>query len=95
MGMRGTGSHDISVTDVYVPKSQDFSRWCRNSSRGRTIRVRCIDSRVVGAAAAGIPTPMLGVARRALDEVTELARTKTPVASSGLLKRTRRRPKSG
>ena len=25
MGMRGTGSHDISVTDVYVPKSQDFS----------------------------------------------------------------------
>ena len=41
---------------------------------------------VVGAAAGGIPTPMLGVARRALDEVTELARTKTPVASSGLLK---------
>jgi alkylation response protein AidB-like acyl-CoA dehydrogenase len=41
---------------------------------------------VVGAAASGIPTPMLGVARRALDEVTELARTKTPVASSGLLK---------
>ncbi len=29
---------------------------------------------------------MLGVARRALDEVTELALTKTPVASSGLLK---------
>ena len=41
---------------------------------------------VVGAAATGIPTPMLGVARRALDEVTELALTKTPVASSGLLK---------
>jgi indole-3-acetate monooxygenase len=29
---------------------------------------------------------MLGVARRTLDEVTELARTKNPVASSGLLK---------
>jgi alkylation response protein AidB-like acyl-CoA dehydrogenase len=29
---------------------------------------------------------MLGVARRAVDTVTELARTKTPVASSGLLK---------
>ena len=41
---------------------------------------------VVGAAASGIPTPMLGVARHTLDEVTELARTKTPVASSGLLK---------
>jgi alkylation response protein AidB-like acyl-CoA dehydrogenase len=24
MGMRGTGSHDISVTDVYVPKSRTF-----------------------------------------------------------------------
>ena len=41
---------------------------------------------VMGVAATGIPTPMLGVARRALDEVTELARNKTPVASSGLLK---------
>jgi alkylation response protein AidB-like acyl-CoA dehydrogenase len=41
---------------------------------------------VAGVLATGIPTPMLGVARRALDEVTELARTKTPMASSGLLK---------
>lgn len=41
---------------------------------------------VVGAAATGIPTPMLGVARRAIDEVTELALTKTPVSSSGRLK---------
>ena len=40
---------------------------------------------VVGAAAGGIPTPMLGVARRALDEVTDLARTKTPWPR-GLLK---------
>ena len=85
MGMRGTGSHDISVTDVYVPRSRTFPMepefepgW---HYRGPLYRMP-----VVGTAAAGIPTPMLGVARRALDEVLELARNKSPVASSGLLR---------
>ena len=41
---------------------------------------------IVGAAGTGIPTPMLGVARRALDEVTEIALTKNPVNATGLLK---------
>jgi alkylation response protein AidB-like acyl-CoA dehydrogenase len=41
---------------------------------------------LVGVAATGIPTPMLGVARRAVDTVRELALNKTPVTSSGLLK---------
>jgi Acyl-CoA dehydrogenases len=44
MGMRGTGSNDISVTDVYVPDPGRF-RWCRTSSRDRTIGARYIDSR--------------------------------------------------
>src|SRR5262245_51327653 len=41
---------------------------------------------VAGIAATGIPTVMLGAARKAIEKVTELAITKTPVASSGLLK---------
>ena len=41
---------------------------------------------LVGAAGTGIPTPMLGVARRALDEATKVAMTKNPVTASGLLK---------
>ena len=41
---------------------------------------------VAGLLATGIPTPMLGAARRALDEVTELALTKTPVEARGVLK---------
>jgi indole-3-acetate monooxygenase len=85
MGMRGTGSNDISVTDVYVPKSRtfpmvpEFEPGCHY--QGPLYRLP-----LVGAAATGIPTPMLGVARRALDEVAGLALTKTPVGSSGRLK---------
>jgi indole-3-acetate monooxygenase len=85
MGMRGTGSNDISVTDVYVPKSRTFPM-VPDFEPGSHYRGPLYRLPLVGAAASGIPTPMLGVARRALDEITELARTKTPVASSGLLK---------
>ena len=85
MGMRGTGSHDISVTDVYVPKFRTFPME-PDFEPGSHYRGPLYRLPVMGTAAAGIPTPMLGVARRALDEVTELARNKTPVASSGLLR---------
>ena len=84
MGMRGTGSNDISVTDVYVPKSRTFP-FVPDFEPGSHYRGPLYRLPVVGVAATGIPTPMLGVARRALDEVTALAQTKTPVGSSGLL----------
>jgi indole-3-acetate monooxygenase len=85
MGMRGTGSNDISVTDMYVPKSRTFP-FVPEFQPGSRYRGPLYRLPVAGVLATGIPTPMLGVARRALDEVTELARTKTPVAASGLLK---------
>lgn len=85
MGMRGTGSNDIAVTDVYVPTSRTFP-FVPDFEPGSHYRGPLYRFPVVGTAAAGIPTPMLGVARRALDHVTELARNKAPVASSGLLK---------
>ena len=85
MGMRGTGSHDISVTDVYVPKPRTFPME-PDFEPGSHYRGPLYRLPVVGALATGIPTPMLGAARRALDDVTELARNKTPVASSGLLR---------
>jgi alkylation response protein AidB-like acyl-CoA dehydrogenase len=85
MGMRGTGSNDISVTDLYVPTTRTFLM-VPDFEPGHHYRGPLYRLPVVGAAACGIPTPMLGVARRSLDEVTELARTKTPVASNGLLK---------
>jgi alkylation response protein AidB-like acyl-CoA dehydrogenase len=85
MGMRGTGSNDISVTDVFVPKSRTF-RMVPEFEPGSHYQGPLYRLPLVGAPATGIPTPMLGVARRALDEVTELALTKNPVASSGLLR---------
>ena len=85
MGMRGTGSNDISVSDVFVPKSRTFPM-VPEFEPGSHYQGPLYRLPVVGAAATGIPTPMLGVARSAIDKVTELALTKTPVASSGLLK---------
>ncbi|HEX7127358.1 MAG TPA: acyl-CoA dehydrogenase family protein [Thermodesulfobacteriota bacterium] len=85
MGMRGTGSHDISVIDVYVPRSRTFPM-VPEFEPGAHYRGPLYRLPLVGVAATGIPTPMLGVARRALDEVTELAATKAPVASRSLLR---------
>ena len=88
MGMRGTGSNDISVTDVYVPKSRTFPM-VPEFEPGSHYQGPLYRLPLVGAAATGIPTPMLGVARRALDEVTKLAVTKTPVAIERPFERTR------
>ena len=68
--MRGTGSNDISVTDVYVPKSRTFPM-VPDFEPGSHYRGPLYRLPIAGVAAAGIPTPMLGVARRALDEVTD------------------------
>jgi indole-3-acetate monooxygenase len=85
MGMRGTGSNDISVTDVFVPKARTFPM-VPEFEPGSHYRGPLYRLPLVGVAGTGIPTPMLGVARRAVDEVTELALSKTPVASSVLLR---------
>jgi alkylation response protein AidB-like acyl-CoA dehydrogenase len=85
MGMRGTGSHDISVTDVYVPKSRTFPL-VPEFETGSHYKGPLYRFPVAGIAATGIPPVMLGAARKAIDQVTELALTKAPVASSGLLK---------
>ena len=85
MGMRGTGSHDISVTDVFVPKARTFPMQPEYEP-GSHYKGPLYRMPLVGAAGTGIPTPMLGVARRALDEATKVAMTKNPATASGLLK---------
>jgi alkylation response protein AidB-like acyl-CoA dehydrogenase len=85
MGMRGTGSNDIAVSDVFVPKARTFLMQ-PDYEPGSHYRGPLYRLPIVGAAGTGIPTPMLGVARRALDEVREIALTKTPVTATALLK---------
>jgi alkylation response protein AidB-like acyl-CoA dehydrogenase len=85
MGMRGTGSNDVSVTDVYVPEFRTFAL-SSEFETGSHYRGPLYRFPLPGIAATGIPTVMLGAARSAIDAVTELALTKTPVASSGRLK---------
>lgn len=84
LGMRGTGSHDISVTDVFVPNARTWS-WQPEYEPGSHYKGPLYRMPLVGAPGTGIPTPMLGVARRALDEATEVAMTKNPVTASRLL----------
>jgi alkylation response protein AidB-like acyl-CoA dehydrogenase len=84
-GDAGHGSNDISVTDVSRAPVQDLSHGA-GLRAGVALSGPAVSTPARGRGGVRHPTPMLGVARRSLDEVTELARTKTPVASSGLLK---------
>jgi alkylation response protein AidB-like acyl-CoA dehydrogenase len=84
MGMRGTGSHDIEVTDLFIPRARSYPVE-PEYERGSHYKGPLYQLPTVGYAGTGIPTPMLGVARRALDEVTELALMKNPTATSILL----------
>jgi indole-3-acetate monooxygenase len=69
-GLRGTGSHDIEVSDVFVPASRSFSL-----ITGRP-RIEGYALPFFGVLASGVAAVALGIARSAVDTFTELARTK-------------------
>jgi indole-3-acetate monooxygenase len=85
LGMRGTGSNDISVSDVFVPTTRTFP-FVPEFDPGSHYQGPLYRFPLMGVAASGIPPVMLAVARRAIDEVSALAQGKTPVASSTLLR---------
>lgn len=81
-GMRGTGSHDIEVDDLFVPEERTFSAAERRARvTGPINRMHGFDLAGCGFCCVG-----LGVARAALDEFAELAQTKVPRGSSDLLR---------
>ena len=85
LGMRGTGSNDISVTDLFVPKTRTFP-FVPDFSPGSHYQGPLYQFPLMGVVACGIAPVMLAVARNAIDEVSLLAQGKTPVAASTLLR---------
>ena len=76
-GLRGTGSHDIAVTDVFVPETHAVSLITDRPREPGALYA----FPVFGLLALGIAGVALGIARSAIDELTGLAAAKTPAGS--------------
>jgi len=78
-GLCGTGSGDMEVKDFFVPDDHGFSFFAPPRV------ARPLYGFPFGLLGLGIPAVALGIARRAIDELTTLARQKTVVVERRLL----------
>jgi alkylation response protein AidB-like acyl-CoA dehydrogenase len=85
MGMRGTGSNDIEVSEVFVPAARTFP-FVPELTAGSHYQGPLYRFPLIGVVASNMPPLMLAVARRAIEEVSNLAQGKVPVASSAALR---------
>jgi len=76
-GLCGTGSHDMEVTDILVPRSRAISLMTDQPRVASPL----YKFPVFGCLAICIAAVTLGLARRAIDELVELAGGKTPTGS--------------
>lgn len=85
LGMRGTGSHDVVVEDVFIPERHTALvaplEEPGTPFQGPLYRL------TIWVAVALLAVPALGVARAAIDELIELARVKTPSFTPSTLAR--------
>ena len=83
-GLSGTGSHDIAVKDVFVPEERSIALGVQKPVQtGPLYRFP-----IFGFLALSIAPVATGIARRAIDELVELAQTKVPTGGrSGLRER--------
>jgi alkylation response protein AidB-like acyl-CoA dehydrogenase len=80
-GLRGTGSHDFEVADVFVPADRAISLMTdQPRAEGPLFRFP-----VFGLLALGIAAVATGIARTAVDELVRIAGGKTPTGSTRLL----------
>jgi alkylation response protein AidB-like acyl-CoA dehydrogenase len=85
MGMRGTGSHDVAVSDIFVPNARAFPI-VPEFTPGIHYRGALYRFPIIGIVASNLTPLLLAVARRAIDEVVALAQGKVPVTRSTLLR---------
>jgi alkylation response protein AidB-like acyl-CoA dehydrogenase len=81
-GLRGTGSHDIVLNDVFVPERRTIKLAVQPPSIDSTL-ARFPVFAFLGATVAPVAT---GIARRALDEFAALAETKVQLGASARLR---------
>jgi indole-3-acetate monooxygenase len=72
-GLKGTGSYDYSVEDVFVPEHRTFALFAQEPRRGNSPAGRM---GMMPVTAAGHAAWALGVSKSMLDDVQELAATK-------------------
>ena len=81
-GLRGTGSHDYRVADLFVRDDHSISCFDAKPLQPGTLYAMPMMT-VLSVAIAAVP---LGIARTAIDAAVELAQVKTPYRSSLLLR---------
>jgi indole-3-acetate monooxygenase len=80
-GLRATGSHDVEVSDVFVPKRLTAPLPPQDPvPEGPLFRFP-----VVGLWSAGLAAAALGIARAAIDDLVQVAATKTPFGMASAL----------
>jgi alkylation response protein AidB-like acyl-CoA dehydrogenase len=84
MGMRGSGSHDVEMRDVFIPEHW-AAPWRPLEKPGSAYQGSLYRLTVWPAIAALVP-PALGIARAAIDEAVELITRKTPAYGTKTLK---------
>jgi alkylation response protein AidB-like acyl-CoA dehydrogenase len=81
-GLKGTGSYDYNITDVFVPERRTIPLFVREPARGSSAASRM---GLMPVTAAGHASFALGVAKSMLDDVQELAATKVRMSDMATL----------
>jgi alkylation response protein AidB-like acyl-CoA dehydrogenase len=85
LGMRGTGSDDISVDNAFVPATRTFPL-VPEFEPGSHYRGPLYRFPAMGIGAVVLPPVTLAIARQAIEEVKAIAQSKTPFVSSSVLR---------